>query len=466
MRGDYTRISYRPRQRYASVLQQQGRVQLDSDWNEAAAISRERVRKLGVDQFGPIGIGEPTPNAFHITPIAGPPIDLGIAPGRLYVDGMLAEAFPDENSTYLKQPYLPDPPPLPAGDVVVYGDLWDREVTWVQDPLLLDPALGGRDTTARLQTVWQVKVASVPGAVCGLPVGAAPSAGRLTSSAIAPPAADDPCLLPPVAGYRGLENRLYRVEIHNGGPMGTARFKWSRDNGSIISAVTAITVAGGQTQLIVNRLGRDAILGFAIGNWVTVTDDYRELAEEPGEMARIVDIQPATNLIVLDRAIPTAGARPFGATQADITARHTRVQRWDQTATTNAVDGDGLIVTGAGLIALEDGVQVQLSLDPVGGVFNSGDWWVFAARVATASVEILNKAPPRGNHHHYVQLAAVTGLGGAGPVETDCRPGKSAASDCCCTVVVAVGQDIQAAIDSLPGVGGCVCLRAGIHVIQ
>ncbi len=469
MRGDYTRFSFDPRKRYDAVQQQQGRVQLDSDWNEAGAIERRRMRMLGLDLFGPVGIGDATtPAAFRITPIIGSPFDLGIDPGRIYVDGILAEAFPDDAATYLKQPFLPGPPALPTtGDAVVYLDVWDREVTWVQDNHLLDAALGGRDTTTRLQTVWQVKVASVPGAICGMLVGAAASAGRLSSSAIAPPTPDDPCLLPPVAGYRGLENRLYRVEIHNGGGMGTARFKWSRDNGSIVSAVSALTVAGGQTHLTVNRLGRDAILGFAIGNWVTVTDDNRELAEEPGEMARIVDIQPGTNGITLDRALPTAGTRPFGANPVELAARHTRVQRWDQTTSTNSVDADGLIVTATGLIGLEDGVQINLTLDPAAGNFNTGDWWVFAARVATASVEELNKAPPRGNLHHYVQLAAVTGLGGPVPVATDCRPAKTAATGGgCCTVVVALNQDIQKAIDSLPGVGGCVCLKAGTHVIS
>ena len=62
-------------------------------------------------------------------------------------------------------------------------------------------------------------------------------------------------ILPPLAGYRGIENRLYRIEIHNGGALGTARFKWSRDNGSIVSAVSDIAVSGGQTTLTVNRIG-------------------------------------------------------------------------------------------------------------------------------------------------------------------------------------------------------------------
>ncbi|MFO0992828.1 MAG: DUF6519 domain-containing protein [Hyphomicrobiales bacterium] len=55
-----------------------------------------------------------------------------------------------------------------------------------------------------------------------------PPAGRLTSRAIAPPAPDDPCILLPASGYRGLENRLYRVEVHSGGALGTARFMVAR----------------------------------------------------------------------------------------------------------------------------------------------------------------------------------------------------------------------------------------------
>jgi hypothetical protein len=33
-------------------------------------------------------------------------------------------------------------------------------------------------------------------------------------------------------GYRGAENRLYRIEIHAPGTAGAATFRWSRDNGA------------------------------------------------------------------------------------------------------------------------------------------------------------------------------------------------------------------------------------------
>lgn len=467
MPGDHSRFSFDPRRRFAAVLSQQGRVQLDSDWNEQADLLRERTRLLSLDTGGAVWLPwDVTPDAFLIGPPGGAPADFTIGEGRLYVDGRLAEVFPGEGVTYLEQPFLPDPPAyVPAADTIVYLDLWEREVSWAEDPRLLDVALGGVDTTTRIQQVWQVKLATPEGgAVCGLDIGAMfpPSAGRLTTSAVAPPAPDDPCILPPNAGYRGIENRLYRVEVQVPGPLGTAMFKWSRDNGSIVSRVSAIAIAGGQSRLTVSRIGRDQTLRFRIGDWVTLTDDHRDLHGEAGQMARIVDIDEANRVVTLDRAVPTAG-RPFGVTATDMAERNTRLQRWDEQAPLNTLDADGLMATAAGPVELEDGVLVSFSVDLAGGNFNVGDYWVFAARTADASVEPLNAVPPRGIHHRYAQLAAIP----AGGTPTDCRPPPAVqGEEGCCTFVVAAGEDIQAAIDALPQAGGCVCLKAGLHPID
>lgn len=474
MSGDHTRFTFDPLKRYSGVLMQQGRVQLDSDWNEEIDIVRRRIRTTTLDILGPLGVPySVSPNAFSIGWIGGPPTDLSIGPGRLYVDGIQIENFAEDGATYNHQPFFPPqlapfpPPALPAtGDAVVYLDVWDREVTYVEDPELLDAALGGADTTTRRQTVWQVRVDPLPGAACGVPVGEPASAGRLTSRAIASPAPDDPCILPPASGYRGLENRLYRVEVHTGGALGTARFKWSRDNGSIVSVVRDIAVSGTQTTLTVNRIGRDQFLRFRAGDWVTVTDDHRELTREPGEMALIVNIDETRRQIVLDRALPAPGRRPFGANASQIAERHTRVQRWDQTGATNTVDADGLILTGAGPIPIEDGIEIEFSTVPAGGSLRVGDYWTFWARTATAQIEELTNAPPHGIIHHYMQIAAITGLGGAAPTITDCRPPQQQQGDCCCTIIVRPGESIQAGIDALPAQGGCVCLKTGLHVIR
>src|SRR5262249_38488442 len=78
----------------------------------------------------------------------------------------------------------------------------------------------------------------------------------------------------------------------------------------------------------------------------------------------------------------------------------------------------------------------------------------------------LTDAPPRGKVHRYVQLAAINGLGGTDPLVTDCRPPPPGAGECCCTIIVKVGENIQAGIDALPSQGGCVCLKTGLHVIR
>src|SRR3546814_19969132 len=87
MTGDYTRFTHHPDRRYAGVLMQQGRVTLDADWNEQTAITARQLRIQALDTFGPAAVAWlNTPDAFLIAPLAGPPADFSIGPGRLYLD--------------------------------------------------------------------------------------------------------------------------------------------------------------------------------------------------------------------------------------------------------------------------------------------------------------------------------------------------------------------------------------------
>jgi hypothetical protein len=463
MSGDYSRFTFDPAKRYNGVLQQQGRVQLDADWNEEVEILKRRLRLLAIDSLGPEAIAwRATPDAFEIDVLPGPPLDLSIGEGRAYVLGWLAEHLLGEGATYLTQPFYPDPPAVPvAGDLLVFLRLFEREITYIEDPALIDPALGGADTATRTQMAWQVLWARPEeGAECGVEVGDyfPPSAGRLSSEGTLTPAPDDPCILPPEDGYRGTINSLYRVEVHQPGGFGTARFKWSRDNASIVSAVTDIQVAGGQTVVGVDRIGRDAVLRFHPLQWVELKDDHRELMGEPGEMAQILDIDETNLEITLDRELPVPGNRAFGANADELQARHTRLVAWNQDIDRNpTLDAEGLIPIVAGAIGLELGVEVTFELDPVGGEFQVGDYWVFAARTADASVEELDSAPPRGIKSVYMQLAAIEHIE-IGPLVHDCRP-RGPGCDCCCLLTVgrsagAPGNydDLASAVAALPGV--------------
>lgn len=379
------------------------------------------------------------------------------------MDGWLAEHFLGEGATCLDQPFLPDPPEPPAsGGLLVFLRLFEREVTDVEDPALLDPALGGADTTTRRQMAWQVLAVEPPeDAVCGVDPTSLfpPSPGRLGTAGVMAPEPDDPCVPPPEDGYRGTVNSLYRVEVHRPGGFGTATFKWSRDNASVVSAVTDIQVAGGETVVTVDRIGRDRVLRFHPLQWVELTDDHRELMGEPGELAQILDIDEDALEVRLHRVVPGAGERAFGADADEIAARHTRLIAWNRTDTLNptlTADGDIPVVVGA--IPLELGIEATFGLEGGAGEFQVGDYWVFAARSADASVERLDEAPPRGVESRWLQLAAIPDIADLEAEPHDCRP-REPGCDCCCFVTIGHGSgaaghydDLASAVAALPGI--------------
>src|SRR5262245_2063074 len=55
MRGDFSRVTFRPENHFSGVLLQQGRVQLDAEFNEHVAIEAHRDRETTRDVIGPSG---------------------------------------------------------------------------------------------------------------------------------------------------------------------------------------------------------------------------------------------------------------------------------------------------------------------------------------------------------------------------------------------------------------------------
>ena len=99
------------------------------------------------------------------------------------------------------------PTALPAGGPhLAYLDVWEREVTYLEDPDLVEVAVGV-DTTARTQTAWQVRLLpNIGSATLRLRRRRHPrlarrdppvAPGRLTTDTIAVAPDDDPCELPP-----------------------------------------------------------------------------------------------------------------------------------------------------------------------------------------------------------------------------------------------------------------------------
>ncbi|MER7582093.1 DUF6519 domain-containing protein [Kitasatospora sp. NPDC097691] len=503
MPGDYTRLSFDPAEDYSRPRAEQGRMLRDAYLNELADGLDHRLRALALDVLGPCTApldldtgGAPTSTGFRIEATAdGTSFTIGL--GRLYLHGLALDnngkvgpqalqppqplhvepGLQDLRAAapvrYTDQPYLRSVPELTPGRRVVYVEAWEREVTAVERPDLIDPAIGV-ETDARVQTVWQVKVLPDPAddVDCGTPdadvpgwaAATAPSAGRLSTRGVAVPASSDPCSVPPDADYLGWENRLYRVEVHGGGTLAQAGFKWSRDNASVAAAVLGVDDT--RTVLTVSRTGRDDVQRIREGAWVEVLDETRELSGTPGFLARVVTVDRVddpTQQVTLSAALPA----DFDPTDASL---RTRLRQWDQGGAAVGADGTVPVSAATGGLVLEDGVRITFADDPAGGTLRTGDHWTFTARSADGKVEELDQAPPQGPHRFYGRLAVIDL-----PNEVaDCRgawpPACSECGDCTVCVTPESHADgiltVQQAVDRVRRTGGRVCLAVGQYELD
>jgi hypothetical protein len=628
MSFDISRLSFDPWKDFLGVVMQQGRVQLDSDWNEWLAELARRIQAGMLDTVGRSAVPSTTPNAFRIQPYqdSSGSNQLRIGAGRMYVDGLLVEnhgpasaaGYPGAAGTsipnwaasipyslgnlvidpngnvqcctsagtsgastpqtwkttlgqttqdagtlvwtlvtqwdqalaelsaapaiapmlvapvpteididYTRQPYYSNPAQLAGnGPYLVYLDVWLRPVTYLEYADLVEKAVG-IDTTGRLQTVWQVRALDVSGVAggvsCSTPDSAIPawqsltqpSASRLTTGWVPLPTSG-PCCRTPATGYTGMENQLYRVEIHQGGganpsgatPNPSATFKWSRANASIITGVTAITTARSSankqvSQLTVLSTGKDDVLSFQPGEWIELIDDFVEFSVDqggrpiPGELHQIdaKGVDKSQNTIRLQDPVSSTFQNRF----AGAVNYHARIIRWNQGGLgangkvyqvdnkrnltvycdLDAVVG-GIVQGSAGIpvplpgttLLLENGITVSFTLNPSaasGGSFVTRDFWVAAARAADGTVDKLKQAPPIGAHH-YARLAV-----GTFPDHfSDCRipwPPAPAQITCCgCTIMVQpsdlnANHTLQNVIDQYRNIAATtvICLAPGVY---
>lgn len=594
MAGDFSRSTFNRVKHYAGVLMQQGRVQVDADWNEQLALQLHRTWTETRDLIGLCGSPQ-CGSGFAISPAPGSG-DLFIHPGRFYVHGLLCEldpqavpawlpsslssppasrqfqpmpagrtlsavmrqrsvlqmterriadslsdrvvcvpsrkiddrdlapgdwvevfsaagdsvqaqvqqvdqaATPDDPDflvpsyyplildtslhslanagplslrrmvTFTTQPFLLSPwedvvessprggpaaLQLPDGDYLVALEAWQREIDAIQDAHIREVALGGPDTCARLQTVWQVHVlpwageSSPPGPSLPSPLPSPPSpldccsdfpgfdackaATRTTGlmNAQAPPPGNNvpPCQLPPSAGYLGLANQLYRVEIFQAGQFNdAATFVWSRDNAMVETPIVCADASG---NVYVSSLGTDDLHSFNLNDWVEIVDDDADLQGQPRFLAQIsqhpgspaqppcasagvqacqLTLQPGAPLRLQDKA-------------------NLRLRRWDMTDGQVALDGSlnpiGVPIV-PGWIELENNIQVNFS----DGFYAGRSYWQIPARTATADIEwppfdVPNTnpvpQPPLGPDHFFCRLALLSVTGGEIQVQEDCR---------------------------------------------
>lgn len=472
MKGDFARDSFDPHKHFTRVLQQQGRVQLDADSNEQISIFWHYLRTLTRDILGPYAAPKNS-NGFglfalgdidDLTDIDGAklspqetarlkallgPEDFLIGPGRYYVDGLLCE-----NETYVPfsqhcdQNHLTSQ--LKSKSVVIFLDVWERHITYLEDDSIHEVALGGADTASRAKIVWQVRLHELTQEqatkikTCAdlkdqwnvlLDDWQAKNRGSLKARAKQSADNVEACTISPSALYRGPENQLYRVEVHQGGSASAsgskegATFKWSRENGSVVFSI--VSRVDGEVVTLAN-LGRDARFGLEVGDWVEIQDDDYVLHGKADPLLRIVKIDAGSAQVTLSDS-------PSGKVGRDL-SKHPLLRRWDQKSGDVKKGGLELSAAGAAFIRegtgerswleLEDGIQIQFHPADPANQYRTGDYWLLPARTATADVlwpgeeDGKPKAvAPRGIEHYHAPLGLATfDSAGAIKLPGDCRP--------------------------------------------
>ena len=279
MKGDFSRFTFDPRKHYSGVLHQQGRVWLDSDWNEEVLERLALLQQELRDVVGPSGVPSPG-SSFQLTASTNTNAldDFAISAGHCYVDGTLCEL--DEDTTYLSQPDLLDPTriPIPTDgstlNALVYLEVWQRLITYLEDPSIREIALGGPDTSARLKNIVQVKVKLLPSNIgtltCAQGAQFLPTSGSGTLTTLQPTNLQQQslCQLPDAATFTGRENHLYRIQVHDSGDVSGSNL------GASFSIALATSVSVGATSLTVSTAltGAQADAAQRTG-YVTVSDN-------------------------------------------------------------------------------------------------------------------------------------------------------------------------------------------------
>lgn len=417
MKGDFSRNTFNPINHFTRVLMQQGRVQVDADWNEQVSILLHYLQTVVADLIGPYG--KPDEDSFKVETSDDIKFDFTINKGRCYVDGILIENVQDVE--YSKQTDYPlsDEAALEGNTrQLVYLDIWERHINYIEDDSIREVALRGPDTTTRAKIVWQVKVEEVEPNRFSDPDfdwddlvdnWQPENRGRLKAQAVITDEMNttDPCITSPEARYRGPENQLYRVEIHQGGTAGTATFKWSRDNGSVVFPVVSMN----DKVLTLEHLGHDVRSGLQEGDWVEIVDDDYVLQGRAEPLLKVKKIDRVRMEVTLDKA-------PISTVGQDEN-RHPLLRRWDQkkdpSAGANEVGEKGIVIIEStandNWIVLEDGVYIQFQS---GATYRTSDYWLIPARTETGDIEWPKsddgsplEIPPHGVEHHYAPLAII-----------------------------------------------------------
>jgi hypothetical protein len=555
---DISRYLHQPRKRYAGVRLQQGRLLLDSDFNESARLVAEERREVLLDFLGAsaspdqgFSLGQPVSAPIPAQSSALSPGDalpvatvaLGeetvearnpsVRAGSYYLGGRRLTIEAPEPLLFqrdflqIRPADVPEiPEPEDPEDPVAFRELyylhaWDQGVTAVEDPEILEPALGGADTSVRVRRMRRVEVfGNLDARLTSCTAAWRSLLGRLTAGNSTYDADTGElrslgrlqvvfkeqiditdcteCNPDPGARFLGADNRTLRIQLTENG------FVWAFDNAAPLYKVRVRGLeAESPSQIIVELLTPPAdeqhwplanrvveIIPFGAllqgGEQPAADPDdphFKKVAAERGVFTRVVvPYDPDTRTFTIDPAIglealkaliyswdPThPGAASLDGSTAE--ERHFYLRMWHEAPTPGEVElprnrsDEGEVLPGTTVVPVfhRDG--------------RPGDYWVIALRpgspegVVPFDLTRDGGVAPHGPRHFYAPLGLVEGEDDVVASAADCRPRIRRLSDKGCTTftvgdgVVSFGDftSIQEAIDAAPD-GGRVSIRPGVY---
>jgi len=510
---DISRFLFQPRKRYSSVRMQQGRVILDSDWNESERIDDEEARRTLIDVICSNG----TPNqGFRVGNVQGADVaipggnpvasyNFNFENGSFYIGGLRFESETDESpETFLGQndwlqidasaDSLPvRPNDLPVGGVrhdLIYLRGWEQCVTAVEDSELLERALGV-DSSVRVRRFRRVEALTNAPDACDAAFNAlkqrltapiAPDTGnphefdlrnyelkskaRLTVVPNPGDITEDPCKPAVPGGYLGADNQTIRVQL-----TATDRFIWGYDNAAPLYRVQVENIPDAP-----NGIGRkirflslphdqaaQPLAGQAVEiiPWGAFLPNEEKVAEFQGKLFTVeTSFDPEDGSLTITRPVPQellqwlATHQQFENDRDEPERRQYFYLRLWTGGSGNAANPDHQF-TPATPVPLEGtGLSVRFSDFGL-----PGDFWIIAARPNTPDLvvpwELLDSAPPAGPRYFFAPLALIRWRMGDGAILQatvhDCRERFRPLCDLrgCCTVIVGDGVSSHGDFDSI-----------------
>jgi hypothetical protein len=350
-------------------------------------------------------------------------------------------------------------------------EVWREEINGFQLPdELIEPALGGPDTTERVHTAAAFRLLRLAtGDSCNNirdKLKDYPSKkGKLKVSLQPTTTIPGDCPVVEGGGYTGFEHNFYRIEIAQVKSGSPTMFKWSQFNGGLVGR-GKFDASEKKVEITANL---QPIITSGLDSFYLEAVEYDQ---DFGYWRVTYGAEVSLNTHN-EIKLPDPGTEKFG--QIPVSDKAVFFRLWNGI---EAVDAFSKITAPVEPEEWRDGIRLEFD-NPSTATYVPGDYWTFPVRageIANEEVLIDNKTPD-GICYHRVPLA-ILNWNSAKDISFD----KKEISDCrdifrplisqtvCCSFIVGDGKSshgdfdsIEEALSHLPDSGGEICLLPGLH---